>query len=278
MKASTIFAKTMKFVWLKLGLGMATFLGSVVLMAILGGIAFAAQNSAVTYLLLLIWLLLVGVTVNIVNHYFGYMVKAGHVAIVTQAAITGEIPDDQFDAAKKMVSERFVTSNVYFLVNGLVNGAVHQLQRGVDAVDSMLGDVPGISTLLSVAKAFIGIALGYVDECCLGYTFYKKEQGACKSAADAVVIYFQNWKTLMKNALILSIVVVAVTFVCWLVIMLALVGIVSSFNPIVGWIAVFLAFILAAVIKTAFVDSYIMVKMVVSFMEVAPTTEIEFNL
>ncbi|MEG2054338.1 MAG: hypothetical protein RR052_05285, partial [Oscillospiraceae bacterium] len=141
MKASTIFAKTMKFVWLKLGLGMATFLGSVVLMAILGGIAFAAQNSAVTYLLLLIWLLLVGVTVNIVNHYFGYMVKAGHVAIVTQAAITGEIPDDQFGAAKKMVSERFVTSNVYFLVNGLVNGAVHQLQRGVDAVDSMLGDV-----------------------------------------------------------------------------------------------------------------------------------------
>ena len=47
---------------------------------------------------------------------------------------------------------------------------------------------------------FLDISLGYVDECCLGYTFAHPEQNAYKLAADGVVIYFKNWKTLLKDA------------------------------------------------------------------------------
>ena len=39
---------------------------------------------------------------------------------------------------------------------------------------------------------FLDISLGYVDECCLGYTFYHPAQNPYKSAADGVIIYFQN--------------------------------------------------------------------------------------
>ena len=46
---------------------------------------------------------------------------------------------------------------------------------------------------------FLDISLGYVDECCLGYTFYHPAQNPYKSAADGVIIYFQNWKTLLKG-------------------------------------------------------------------------------
>ena len=46
---------------------------------------------------------------------------------------------------------------------------------------------------------FLDISLGYVDECCLGYTFAHPEQNAYKSAADGVVIYFKNWKTLVER-------------------------------------------------------------------------------
>ena len=45
---------------------------------------------------------------------------------------------------------------------------------------------------------FLDIFLGYVDECCLGYTFAHPEQNAYKLAADGVVIYFKNWKKNMK--------------------------------------------------------------------------------
>ena len=91
-------------------------------------------------------------------------------------------------------------------------------------------------------QTFIGIALGYVDECCLGYCFLKKDEGAFKASCDGVVIYFQNVKKLLKDA------------------------------------AVILAVMVAIVIKSAFIDSFMLVKMMVSYMEVAPSTEITFDL
>ena len=46
-----------------------------------------------------------------------------------------------------------------------------------------------------------------------------------------------------------------------------------------AWIFAFiLGIMFAAVFKSAFIDSYMMVKMMVSYMEVAPTTQITFDL
>lgn len=44
--------------------------------------------------------------------------------------------------AKDMVSERFLTANVYFAVDRLVSGAVSQLQKGLQKVDDLLGNIP----------------------------------------------------------------------------------------------------------------------------------------
>lgn len=276
MKVSEVYFKTMKFVWAKLLLGFATVAISLVLLAMFLGVGSLFHAEAVIYAFFG-WILVTALVYNLINRYFGYMVKAGHVAIIATAVTAGQIPDNQIETAKNMVKERFLTSNVYFVVDNLVSGAVKQLQNGLQKVDNLLGNIPGVSFVVQFAKVFVGIALGYVDECCLGYTFVKKEDGAFKSAADGVVIYFQNWKKLLKDAAVTAIIVIVLTALSWIVPFVVF-GALFKALSIPSWIAVFVALMVALIIKSAFVDSYMMVKMMVSYMEVAPSTQITFDL
>lgn len=276
MKTSDVYLKTMKFVWLKLALGGAMILFALITLAICLGLGSLGDGNGMI-IAFWIWLILVCCVYGFVNRYIGYMLKAGHVAMVTTAVTTGTLPENQLAVAKEMVKERFVTANVYFVVDRLVSGAVSQLQRGLQKVEDLLGKIPGVSIIVSFAQMFVHIALGYIDECCLGYTFLHKEQSAYKSAADGVVIYFQNWKKLLKDAAITTLIVMGVSLLAWLLPFLIFTGIFAAVG--VHWVfAFFIALMFAAVIRSAFVDSYMMVKMMVSYMEVAPSTQITFDL
>ena len=281
MKPGEIFTKTMPFCWAKLFLGLITVVASILLFAVLMGIAWLFNSGGVGFFMFLIWIIGTSVVHYVVNHYLGYLVKAGHVAVITEAVVAGRVPGNQVSYGKEQVKDRFATSNVYFLLDRLVGGAVKQLQNCFERLGGGLGKlVPGMGALVSVGKMFIGIALGYIDECCLGYTFYKKEQGAFKSATDGVVIYAQNWKKLLKDAAVTTAVVVVsvitVTLVCFLVfgVFARLLG-VGEMGALVAFaLACFTAF----VVKKAFIDSYMMIKMMVSYMQEAPATVITFDL
>jgi hypothetical protein len=241
------------------------------------GIAWLFKNDGVYTIMFFIWLGATGVVNFALNRYMGYLVKAGHIAVITEAITTGRVPDNQVAYGKQMVKERFAASNVYFAVDGLVSGAVRQIQRVIEKMGNAMGFIRGLDSVVKIAKMFIGIALGYIDECCLGYTFLKKEQGAFKSAADGVVIYAQNWKKLLKDAAkttaMVVVLIVVITLAAFL--LFGLVFRMFGWNELVGFL---LALFVAVAVKTAFIDSYIMVKMMVSYMEVAPTTEITFDL
>jgi hypothetical protein len=277
MEARKIFQRTLPFVWAKLLLSLITIGISVVIFAILAGISYLFKSGGVTVLMFFIWIGAIGVVRFVIMHYFGYLVKAGHIAVITEAVTTGHIPDDQVAYGKKLVTERFATSNVYFAVDKLVSGAVRQIQRTVEKVGSALDFIPGIGTVTSLANTFVGISLGYIDECCLGYTFYLKEQGAFKSAADGVAIYAQNWKKLLKDAAKTMLIVVAAMTLIVLAAFLVF-GLVFRLLHWSGFIAFVISCLFAWAIKYAFIDSYILVKMMTSYMEAAPTTQITFDL
>lgn len=278
MKTKDVYLKTMKFVWMKLALGLLSVLFAVVTMAVI--LAVGSLGGGYGMLIgLIIWLILVGTVSYWVNHYIGYMIKAGHVAMVTTAVTTGTLPDNQWEAAKEMVKERFVTANVYFVIDRLVNGAINQLQSGLQKIDNLFGNIPGVSLIVSFAQMFVRVALGYVDECCLGYTFLHKEQSAFKSAADGVVIYFQNWKKLLKDAAITTAIVLGVSFLVAIIPFAIVFGILTLFGANGAVIyAILIAILFASAVKSAFIDSFMMVKMMVSYMEVAPSTQITFDL
>ncbi len=276
MKSGQLFRKTMPFAIAKLVLGAITILISVILLAILLGIGYLFGENGMA-ICILIWIGSIGVIRFAIMHYFGYLVKAGHVAVLAEAVTTGKVPENQVNYGKEAVKKRFATSNVYFAVDKLVSGAVKQIQRGISKLGNALDFIPGMGAVTNIANFFVELSLGYVDECCLGYTFYKKEQGAFKSACDGVVIYAQNIKHLLKNAaktmlkvILLSLVVLVAVFVP-----IGLLFKLLSWNAFIGFL---LAVFITWVIKFAFLDSYILCQTMASYMEVAPTTEITFDL
>lgn len=276
MSTNQIYGKTMKFVWLKLGLGLAITLFSIISFAIIMGICQLIGPQTI-FAGACIWFSLSCIAYGLVMHYIGYMIKASHIAIVSLAVTTGQIPQNMVKVGKDMVVSRFGATNVYFVLDRLIGGAIRQLEKAVGAVGSLAKDVPGISTLVSFAQVFIGVALGYIDECCLGYTFYKKDEGAFKAGCDGVAIYFQNIKHLLKKAIVTSLLVMVLTLVSWLIPFAIIALIFGALN--IHWIfAAILAVYPAIAIKAAFVDSYIMVRTMVAYMQVAPSTQITVDI
>jgi len=277
MTAGEIYSKTMPFVWAKLLLGLAMVAVSAVLLGILMGLAWLFKNEGVAVILFLVWLGALGVLRFIIMRYVGYLFKAGHIAVITEAVTTGQVPENQVAYGKKIVLERFATSNIYFAVDNLVSGAVKQIQRSIGKLGNTLDFIPGMKSLIGLVQYFVELSLGYIDECCLGYTFLKKEQGAFRSAADGVVVYAQNWETLLGNAAKTMVMVLvglaAITLVLFLVL-----GLLFRVFDWPGWVAFVLAILITLAIKFAFVDSFILTRTMVSYMSVAPTTVIYFDL
>lgn len=281
MKANDVFKQTIKFVWLKLALGGCALAFSLVLGLILSGISAASKSDSVGAYSLMIWMCLSIACLGLTQHYLGYILKAGHIAVVASFVSTGSLPENQFEYGTQMVKKKFATAAAYFAVDKLVSGAVEQINSGLDIVGNILDKIPGMDKLLSFAKTFVNVALGNVDECCLAYTFYHEEQSAFKSAADGVVIYFQNWKVILKDALKTAFVSYIISAGAWLLLMLVVSGILGVFG-IPGFGVFFVSFLFAMmtviVVKTSFMDSYTMICMVCSYLQVAPATEITFDL
>jgi hypothetical protein len=277
LTAGDIFSKTMPFVWAKLLLGLATVLASAVLFGILMGLAWLFNSGGVSLVMLLIWLGAIGVIRFFIMHYIGYMVKAGHIAVITEAVTTGRVPDNQVAYGKRLVTERFATSNIYFAVDKLVAGAVKQIQKKIGQLGNTLDFIPGMKSVAGLAQYFIELSLGYIDECCLGYTFYKKEQGAFKSAADGVVIYAQNWKTLLGNAArTMAMVILGLAGIT--LILFVVLGLLFRAFSWPGWVAFVIALLLAMAVKYAFIDSFVLTRTMAAYMGVAPTTVITVDI
>jgi hypothetical protein len=278
MKAKEVFSKTLVFGWIKLGLGLINILIAAVLFAILMGIAALFGSEGVGAILFFVWIGLVGVVNFLINHYIGYLVKAAHVAVITTAFKDGAVPADPVSTGKAMVKERFGTSNVYFVIDKLVTGSVRQLQRMLGRVaDGLFGAIPGMDGVKKLMNLFLDISLGYIDECCLGYTFLHPGQNAFKSAADGVVVYFKNWKTLLKDAAKTTFTVVLSVIVVTVVAFVLFGGLFRLFGWS-GFVAFVLSLLLAWTVKYAFIDSWILVKMMSSYMQAIPATQITFDL
>lgn len=281
MKPNVVFKQTMNFVWMKLALGGCAIAFSIVLGLIMLGLASMDDTGVMGVYAMMIWMALSVAALGISQYYLGYLLKAGHIAVVTNLVITGSLPENSFEYGKEMVKKKFATAAAYFAVDRLVSGAVKQINGGLDIVGNVLGKIPGMDSLVSFAKSFVNIALGNVDECCLAYTFYHEEQSAFKSAADGVVIYFQNWKTILKDALKTALITLFLSSVAWLLLMGVTIAILSAtgmpgFN--VFFVAVILAMMIVLIVKSSVMDSYTMVCMVCSYLQVAPDTEITFDL
>lgn len=213
MKNSEIYRRTLKFSVMRL---VRTVL-CLVLLAALPLVAFVATGMAgldemaqlaatgVAFIVALI-------VFYVVAHYGGYLLTAGQVAMITEGVATGELPEDTYEAGKRAVKDRFATASVYYglwsvtkAITSEVSAGMNAIARGIDG-DNSTGPASVIAAIIST---IVSVVLEYLNYCSLGWVFLHSEQSAFKSTCDGAVVYFQNWKTLMRN----SAKVIAITIV-----------------------------------------------------------------
>ncbi len=278
MTTKQVLTKTKPFIMAKLLLGAVNVLASILLFAICALFIWLFKyNGAVTFIFITIWLGGTGAINYILMHYFGYLIKAGHIAVIAEVLATGKVPANQVNYGKSVVQKRFATANIYFVIDKLVSGAVRQIQRVVEKVGNAVDIVPGMNYITNILKFFVTISLGYIDECCLGYTFLKRKQGAFRSSCDGVVIYAQNWKPLLKNAGITMAKVIGLMIAAALIIFIPI-GLLFNLMNLNMFVAFLLSLFIAYVVKFALLDSYIMIDMMKVYMSCAQKTELSFDL
>ena len=105
MTAKQIFNQTRPFCMAKLALGAITVLLSTLVFLIFLGIGWLFGDGGIFFAIIL-WVLATRLIRLGIMHYVGYLVKAGHIAVIAESMKTGQVPADQVEYGKTLVKER----------------------------------------------------------------------------------------------------------------------------------------------------------------------------
>ncbi|MER9728989.1 hypothetical protein [Mesorhizobium sp. M0217] len=192
-----------------------------------------------------------------IREYILYVVKAGHIAVMVHLIDGRDVPNgqDQIAYAKDVVKERFAEANILFVVDQLVKGAIRAITGLIGGIAAFL-PIPGLGGLIAFINTVIRLSLTYVDEIILGYNIRINSSSPFETARQGVVLYAQNGKTMVKNAIWLAVIMWGVSFVIFLL-MLAPAAAIMWFIPgqLGGW-AFVLAILLAWAFKAAFIEPF----------------------
>jgi len=136
---------------------------------------------------------LVGGVVYFLREYILYMVKAGHIAVLTEYLTGQDIPEGQTQIhyARQVVQARFPEANALFALDLLIKGVIK---------------VPAIDGLMNFFNAVTKMSLNYVDEVILAYNIKMRSQNPWATSKDALILYAQNGWTMLRNAIALTII------------------------------------------------------------------------
>lgn len=189
------------------------------------------------------------------REYLLYIVKAGHIAVLVELLQGKQIPGGrgQIDYASSVVKERFIESSVLFGVDRLISAILRAFNRVMMRVADFL-PIPGLDGVMKFAGAVITMSLTYVDEVILAYNIRNRIENPWEGARDGVVLYAQNYKNLLKNALWLTLIVWGATLVIFLAVFMPVAALTALVPSIAGFWTFAIAALVAWSIKAAFVD------------------------
>ncbi len=191
----------------------------------------------------------------LLREYLLYMVKAAHIAVLVELLDGNELPEGrgQIEHGRKVVQARFAEANVLFALDRIIQGVLRAVTGIAQGIASII-PIPGLQQLMGIFRAFLNIAVGYIDEVILGYNIRVKSENPWQSARDALILYGQNYKILMKNAAWLTVIIYGLSFLVFLV-LLAPAGAIAFLMPgSLGAFGIVIALVMAWSIKAALLE------------------------
>lgn len=203
------------------------------------------------------------------REYLLYTVKAGHIAVLVELIDGKALPEGrgQVEHGASVVKERFVESSVLFGVDQLIKGILKAFNATVMTFAAFL-PIPALQSVLKFVTAVINMSLTYVDEVILAHLIRTRSDNAWAGARDALVLYAQNYKTMLKNALFLTVIVWGMTLLIFLVFLLPIGLIVNYFPGNAGIWGFVIAVVAALSVKAALIEPFAMTALMQVFFKV----------
>jgi len=179
------------------------------------------------------------------GEYVLYLLRAGHVALITEIVTEGKLPDgvSQTSWAKERVMHYFKETSVLALIDQLVKGIIRTVNRSLFNVMTIL-PIPGTEGAAKLAQRVVDFSLTYIDESVLAYTFKTKNENVFDASKTAIILYCQSWKGILKNAVALALLSYVFVVVAVIVFLIPL-GALAWALPTTWGTAKFVLFILA---------------------------------
>lgn len=283
MSIMTLVRKTLPFIIARIMIYGLFALIALVFMAIMVGIGFLLiklfGESSIAFIFVMIGAFgAIYGGLKFVERYVLYMVKVGHVSVIVELMRTGKIPEGKGMVAygKQQVKENFGTSNVAFVLDSLVHGAVRQIQRWILRIGNFFSFIPGSQYVIQIINAIMSVSLNYIDEAIMSYVFLRKstkqDETVWKSACDGVVLYAQSWKGVLKAAAGSVVFIYLFNFILFLIFVFPLMlvsKLISSGTPglgtFLGFLAIICAYVFTTVLKRALIDPIVTIVMIRSY-------------
>ena len=205
-----------------------------------GGLAGFGLTAAVLYFL---------------REYILYMVKAAHIAVLVELLQGKALPDgqNQVKYGQTIVTERFAEANVLFAVDQLIKGVLRAVTGLVQGIASFL-PIPGLQQIAGLIRAFLNIAVGFVDEVILAYNIRNRATNPWASAQDALILYGQNYKVMLKNAAWLAAIVYGLSILAFILLLVPAGAIGYLFPSSLSAMGILIAVLLAWSFKAAVLE------------------------
>lgn len=203
--------------------------------------------------------------------YFLYLLKAGHIAVLTELITKGSIGNGQegmFSYGKRIVTSRFGEVNILFAVDALIKGVVNMFNRTLDFIANLL-PIPGLDSLAAIVRAVMRAATSYIDETIFSYNLARGDENPWRSSKDALIYYAQNSQEILKTAVYVVVLDKVLTAFVWVVMLapafLLLKILPESWAP-GGFVAGFvISALLASNVRQAFLKPMFLVMVMTKF-------------
>lgn len=265
-KGLSLLTKTMPILLIRLGIYAAFAAAMVVYLLIFGALAWLFGSFG--WIVMIIALVGLGGIWHWFRRYVLYMVRAAHVAVLTELITHGELPSgvSQLQYGKDLIANNVKDVSILFAIDVLVAGILRAFTRTVVNIVELL-PVPAIERLAAIVMKIVERSLTYVDEAIFSYGLTKRtQQTLWASAKDGVILYAQSWKELLKVAVGIWL-IGAVSFFVLLVLFLIPGVAVGYFVESLRLPIAIIVVVLAYLVKLAVYEPLGLAAMIVTFLE-----------
>lgn len=191
------------------------------------------------------------------REYLLYLIKAGHIAVMVAFLDDKAVPAGrgQIAHAQAVVKERFAEASILFGIDQLIKGILRAINSTLLTVASFL-PIPALDALARVVSTILNLSLTFVDEVILARNIRSESESPWETSKDGLILYVQNYKVMLKNAVVLMLLTYSLAIVIFLV-MLVPAGVMVAFFPGTTGVWTFVtAIVLAWSIKAALLEPF----------------------